>query len=43
MHNILLTLYVLVWPLLAAGVLALISTAFIREFRSARKKGHDLI
>lgn len=43
MENFLLTVYVLIWPLLAAGVLVVISVAFIRELLSARRNGEDII
>ncbi|MEX5294211.1 putative transporter small subunit [Kocuria sp. CPCC 205268] len=38
-----LTVYVLVWPLLVAGTLAVICTAFGREAARARREGHDLV
>ena len=38
-----LTIYVLVWPALVAGVLFVISRAFIAEWREARREGRDII
>nr|WP_237517669.1 MULTISPECIES: putative transporter small subunit [Streptomyces] len=35
--------YVLVWPVLVAVVLFVISRAFFREWAEARRKGEDLI
>lgn len=43
MQSILLTAYVLVWPLLAAIVLGVISVAFFREWAEARREGRDII
>jgi len=41
--SILLTLYVLVWPLIVAGVLFVIVRAFLREWRTARAEGRRII
>ncbi|WP_435201708.1 putative transporter small subunit [Janibacter sp. GS2] len=38
-----LTFYVLIWPALVAIVLAVICVGFVREFRSARKQGRDIV
>ena len=43
MQSLFLTLYVLMWPAIAAVVLAVISTAFIREIRQAKREDRDLI
>lgn len=43
MESILLTAYVLVWPLLAGIVLFVISSGFIKEWREARREGRDMI
>lgn len=43
METVLLTIYVLIFPLLSAGVLAVISVAFIKEFRAAREAGEDIV
>lgn len=39
----LLTLYVLMWPLLVAIVLFVISRAFLREWAEARREGRQII
>jgi len=38
-----LTVYVLMWPVIVAIVLAVICTGFVKEMRAARKKGRDLV
>lgn len=38
-----LTFYVLMWPVLVAGVLAFIAKAFFTEWFEARRKGVPLI
>ncbi|MBV7672158.1 putative transporter small subunit [Streptomyces halstedii] len=38
-----LSAYVLVWPVLVAVVLFVISRSFFREWAEARRKGEDLI
>ncbi|WP_235530191.1 putative transporter small subunit [Nocardioides sp. Root151] len=43
MHSILMTVYVLVWPLLSGIVLFVITSGFIKEWREARREGRDLI
>lgn len=43
MESVLLTAYVLIWPLLAALVLLVISVAFIKEYRTARRAGEDIV
>jgi hypothetical protein len=43
MDAFLMGLYVLVWPVVSAAVLALIWVAMIRETRAAREKGEDII
>lgn len=43
METALLTAYVLVFPLLAALVLLVISVAFVKEYRAARAAGEDLV
>jgi len=43
MKTALLTIYVLMWPVIAAVVLAVITTAFLREARRAKREGRDLI
>ena len=39
MDVLLFTLYVLMWPAMAAGVLVLIITAFTRDILRARREG----
>ncbi len=38
-----LTLYILIWPLVAAVVLVLIVTTFVKEFRQARRDGKKVV
>ncbi|MBV0893524.1 putative transporter small subunit [Paracoccus sp. Z118] len=38
-----LTFYLLLWPLIVAGVLAVIVRAFVGEMRAARKAGRSMI
>lgn len=38
-----LTVYVLMWPVIVAAVLGVISRAFLSEARRARRNGEDLI
>ncbi|GAB6937331.1 putative transporter small subunit [Isoptericola variabilis] len=39
----LLTVYVLVWPVVVAGVLFVVSRAFYRELREAKAEGRSII
>lgn len=41
--DMLLTIYILVWPAISAAVLALICRAFLAELREARTRGEDLV
>lgn len=43
MSSSVLTLYVLMWPVLVAIVLVVISRAFFTEWRDARRRGEDII
>ncbi|MGH3350578.1 MAG: putative transporter small subunit [Nocardioides sp.] len=43
MESMLLTAYVLVWPLVTGIVLYVISSAFIKEWRQAKRDGRDII
>ncbi|WP_168211677.1 putative transporter small subunit [Ruania zhangjianzhongii] len=43
LSTVLLTAYVLIWPVLVAGVLFVICKAFFSEWRTARKEGRDLV
>lgn len=38
-----LTVYVLVWPIVVAGTLAVIVTAFFKELRKAKREGRPII
>ena len=38
-----LTLYILIWPIISAVVLALIVTTFMRELRQAKKDGKKVV
>lgn len=41
--TIALTLYVLVWPVIVAGTLAVLIRAFVKDARSAREQGKRII
>lgn len=41
--TVLLTLYVLIWPVIVAGTLFVICRAFFREWREAKREGRDII
>lgn len=43
MSTLALTVYVLIWPVLVAGVLAALCRAFFKEWLQARRDGEDLI
>lgn len=43
MNEILLSAYVLIWPLIVAGVLFVLVRAFLREIREARRDGRPMI
>ncbi|MBQ0826503.1 putative transporter small subunit [Streptomyces tagetis] len=43
MSTVLLSAYVLMWPVLVAVVLFVISRGFFREWAEARRNGRDLI
>lgn len=36
-------LYILVWPVISAGILALLVGALFRDIRNARNKGSDML
>ncbi|MGO1236151.1 putative transporter small subunit [Microbacterium gubbeenense] len=38
-----LTLYVLVWPVIVAGTLAVLVRAFVKDVREAKKNGEQII
>ena len=43
METFLLTLYVLIWPAIAAIVMGVIGVNFFREWAEARREGRDII
>jgi len=43
MNAFLMGLYVLIWPVISAAVLALIWVSMIHETRAAREKGEDIV
>lgn len=43
MEIIILTAYVLVWPIVVVGVLAVIIRAFVKDAREAKKEGRQII
>ena len=43
MSSLILTLYVLIWPAIAAGVMILLCVSLFRDIRKAKKDGSDLV
>lgn len=43
METVLLTAYVLVWPLIVVGVLTVVIRAFVRDAKEAKREGRDII
>ena len=43
MEPLLLTLYVLVWPILVAGILFVLIRGFARDWLDARREGRSII
>lgn len=43
MSPILLTIYVLIWPVIVAGVLAVLVRGFVKEVAEARRDGVPLV
>jgi cytochrome oxidase assembly protein ShyY1 len=43
MTSIILTGYILVWPILSAAVLLVLIVALVRDMRAARKDGDSMI
>lgn len=41
--KLLLTIYIMIWPVISAGVLALLIVALIRDLRAARRDGQSMI
>lgn len=40
---ILITIYMLVWPVIVAGVLVVLVRAFFKDWRQSRSEGRDII
>lgn len=38
-----LSLYILIWPVISAGILLLLVISLIRDIRQARKTGEEMI
>jgi len=43
METIMLTAYVLVWPIIVIGTLTVIIRAFVKDARQAKKEGRQII
>lgn len=43
MDIVLLTIYVLIWPVIVGGVLVYIARGFIADLREARRKGRSMV
>ncbi len=43
MNGILLTAYILVWPVISAAILVMLVVALIRDLRSAAKSDREMI
>lgn len=43
MSTMMLTAYLLIWPMIVAGVLYVLASNFIREWREARREGRPLV
>lgn len=43
MTTFFLTLYILMWPVVVAGVLFIIARAFFKEMKEARERGETII
>lgn len=41
--ELLLTLYVLIWPVIVAGTLFVIVRAFVKDWREAKAQGRSII
>lgn len=39
----LLTFYILIWPVLSAGVLAALIVALVRDWRAAKRGGQSMV
>lgn len=43
METLILATYILVWPVISLAVLSVIVFATLRDFRSARREGRDVV
>lgn len=43
MNPVFLSIYILIWPVLSAIVLAVLTVAVIRDYRNARRTGDDVV
>ena len=43
METILLTAYVLVWPIIVVGVLTVVIRAFVKDAKEAKREGRHII
>lgn len=43
MNVTLLSLYILIWPVICAGLLVVLVGSVIRDWRTARREGRDLV
>jgi hypothetical protein len=43
MSAVWLTFYILVWPVISAGVLALLLVSLVRDWRAAKRNGTSLV
>ena len=43
MSSLMLTLYVLMWPTIAAGVMVLLCVCLYKDIRKAKKEGTELV
>ncbi|WP_339387708.1 putative transporter small subunit [Vibrio caribbeanicus] len=43
MSSLMLTLYVLMWPTIAAGVMVLLCVSLYKDMRKAKKEGTELV
>ena len=43
METLLLTVYVLIWPVIVAGTLYVISRGFFKEWAQSRREGRSII
>ena len=43
MGTLMMTIYVLMWPIMSAAVLILIWTTFMKELRQAKREGRSIV